>query len=78
MNDKLDIFLDTGANRSIINKEYANSLLPNVVIKDFDDILSDADKLQVRWGNQKILPSESFYHHGDDSKLYHCSSSQQE
>ena len=39
MNDKpVDIFLDTGANRSIISKEYVNSLFPNVVIKDFDDI----------------------------------------
>ena len=58
MNDKpVDIFLDTGANRS---KEYVNNLFPNVVIKNFHDILSDADKLQVRWGNQEILTYESY------------------
>ena len=37
-----------------------NSLFPNVVIKNFHDILSDADKLQVRWGNQEILPYEGY------------------
>ena len=58
MNDKpVDIFLDTGANRS---KEYVNNLFPNVVIKNFHDILSDVDKLQVRWGSQEILPYESY------------------
>ena len=58
MNDKpVDIFLDTGANRS---KEYVNNLFLNVVIKNFHDILSNVGKLQVRWGNQEILPYESY------------------
>ena len=61
MNDKLvDILWDTGANISIISKEYVNDLFPNVVIKNLHDILSDADKLQVRWGNQEILPYEGY------------------
>ena len=39
MNDNpVDILWDTGANISIISKEYVNSLFPNVVIKNFCDI----------------------------------------
>ena len=61
MNDKaVDILWDTGANISIISKEHANNLFPNVVIKNLHDILSDADKLQVRWGNQEILPYKGY------------------
>ena len=61
MNDKpVDILWDTGANISIISKEYVNDLFPNAVIKNLHDILSDADKLQVRWGNQEILPYEGY------------------
>ena len=57
MNDKaVDILWDIGANISIISKEYVNNFFPNVVIKNLNDILSDADKLQVRWANQEILP----------------------
>ena len=52
----VDILWDTEANISIIGKEYVNDLFPNVVIKNLHDILSDADKLQVRWDNQEILP----------------------
>ena len=59
MNDKsVDILGDTGTNISIISKEYVNNLLPNVVIKNLHNILSDVEKLQVRWGNQEILPYE--------------------
>ena len=51
MNDKpVDVFWDNGANISIISKEYVNNLFPNVVMKNLHDILSDADRLQVRWG----------------------------
>ena len=61
MNDKpVDILRDTGANIIIISKEYVNDLLPNVVIKKLHDILSDADKLPVRWGNQEIIPYEGY------------------
>ena len=60
MNDKLDILWDTGANISIICKEYVKDLFPNVVIKNLHDIFSDADKLQVRWVNQEILPYEGY------------------
>ena len=61
MNDKfLDILRDTGANISIISKAYVNNLFSNVVIKNVHDILSDADKLQVRWGNQEILLYEGY------------------
>ena len=61
MNDKpVDILWDTGANISIISKEYVNDLFPNAVIKNLHDILSDTDKLQVRWGNQEILPYEGY------------------
>ena len=61
MNDKpVDILWDTGANISIISKESVNDLFPNAVIKNLHDILSDADKLQVRWGNQEILPYEGY------------------
>ena len=61
MNDKtVDILWETGVNISIISKEYVNNLFPNVVIKNLHDILSDTDKLQVRWGNQEILPYESY------------------
>ena len=57
MNDKpVDTLWDTGANISIISKEYVNKLFPNVVIKNLHDILSDADKLQFRWVIRK------FYH----------------
>ena len=47
-------------NVSIISKEYVNNLFPNVVIKNLHDILSDTDKLQIRWGNQEILPYEGY------------------
>ena len=61
MNDKpVDILQGAGANISIISKEYVIDLFPNVVIKNLHDILSDADKLQVRWGNQEILPYEGY------------------
>ena len=62
MNDKpVDILWDTGANISIISKEYVNDLFPNAVIKNLHDILSHAaDKLQVRWCNQEILPYEGY------------------
>ena len=61
VNDKpVDILWDTGANISIISKEYVNNLFPNIVIKNLHDILSDADKLQIRWGNQEILPYETY------------------
>ena len=61
MNDKLvDILWDTGVNISIISKEYVNNLFQNVVIKNLLDILNDADKLQVRWGNQEVLPYEGY------------------
>ena len=56
MNNKpVDILWDTRAN---VSKEYVNNLFPNIVIKNLHDILSDADKLRVRWGNQEILPYE--------------------
>ena len=59
MDDKpVDILWDTGANISIISKEYVNNLFANVVINNLHDILPDAGKLQVRWGNQEILPYE--------------------
>ena len=46
MNDKpVDILQDTGANISIINKEYVNNSFPDVVIKNLHDIWSDVDKL---------------------------------
>ena len=52
MSDKpVDILLDTGGNTSMMSKEYINNLFPSVLIKDLHDILSDADMLQVRWGN---------------------------
>ena len=61
MNDKpVDILWDTGANISIISKKYVNNFFLIVVIKNLRDILSDADKLQVRWGNQEILPYEGY------------------
>ena len=57
MNHKpVDILWETGAKISIISKEYVNNLFPNVTIKNLHDILGDADKLQVRWDNQEILP----------------------
>ena len=59
MNDKfVEILWYTGVNISIISKEYVSKFFPNVVIKNLHDILSDADKLQVRSGNQEILPYE--------------------
>ena len=52
MNDNpVDILWETGANISIVSKEYVNSLFPNAVIKNLHDILSNADKLQVKWDN---------------------------
>ena len=36
-----------------------NNLFPSVVIKNLH-ILSDADKLQVTWGNQEILSYEDY------------------
>ena len=61
MNDKpVDTLRDTGANIIIISKEYVNDLFQNVVIKKLHDILSDADKLPVRWGNQEIIPYEGY------------------
>ena len=49
MNDKpADILWDTGANVSIVSKEYVNDIFPNIVIKNLHDILSVADRLQVR------------------------------
>ena len=61
MNDKpVDTLWDTGANINIISKEYVYDLFPNVVIKNLHDILSDTDKLLVRWGNQEILPYEGY------------------
>ena len=61
INDKpADILWGTGANISIIMKEYVNNLFPNVVIKNLRNILSDGDELQVRWDNQKILLYEGY------------------
>ena len=61
INDKpADILWGTGANISIIIKEYVNNLFPNVVIKNLRNILSDGDELQVRWDNQKILLYEGY------------------
>ena len=61
INDKpVDILWHTGANVSIISKEYVNNLFPNVVIKNLHGILSDAEKFQVRCGNQVILPYEGY------------------
>ena len=58
MNNKpVDILWDTRAN---VSKEYVNNLFPNIVIKNLHDILSAADKLRVRWGNQEILPYEGY------------------
>ena len=52
MSDKpVDILLDTGGITSMMSKDYINNLFPSVLIKDLHDILSDADMLQVRWGN---------------------------
>ena len=59
MNDKpVDILWEAWANISIISKEHVNNFFRNVVIKNLHDILSDVDKLQVRWGNQEILSYE--------------------
>ena len=52
--------MGTGVNISITNKEYVNNVFLNVVIKNLHDILSDVDKLQVRWYNQEILPYEVY------------------
>ena len=37
-----------------------DKLFSNFVIKNLHDILSDADKLQLRWGNQEILTCEGY------------------
>ena len=61
INDRpVDILWHTGANVSTISKEYVNNFFPNVVIKNLHGILSDAEKLQVRCGNQVILPYEGY------------------
>ena len=61
MNDEcVDVLWDSGANICIINKEFVNNFFPNIVIKDLCDILSDADKLQVKWGNNNVLPYEGY------------------
>ena len=61
VNDKCaDILWDTGAGISIISKEFGNDLFPSVVIKNLHDILSKADKLQIRWSNQEVLPYEGY------------------
>ena len=61
MNDKpVDILWEAWANISIISKEHVNNFFRNVVIKNLHDILSDVDKLQVRWGNQEILSYEGY------------------
>ena len=61
MNDKpVYILQDTGANISIMNKEYVNNGFLNVINKNLNDILSDVDNLQVRWYNNEILPYEDY------------------
>ena len=48
-NDKyVNILWDTGANISIISKEYLYSLFPDIFIRSLQDILSESDKLHVR------------------------------
>ena len=37
-----------------------DKLFSNFVIKNLHDILSDADKLQLRWGNQEIVTCEGY------------------
>ena len=59
-NITVDILWDTGANVSIISKDYINKLFPDIIIHSISEMLSDADKLQVRWGNQDVLPYEGF------------------
>ena len=56
MNDKpVGILWDTGANISITSKEYVNNVFLHVAIKNLHNILTNVDKLQVRWRNQEIL-----------------------
>ena len=60
-NDKyVNILWDTGANISIIGKECLYSLFPNISIRNLQDILSESDKLHIRWGNQQEIPYEGY------------------
>ena len=56
----VDILWDTGANISLISKDYLYYLFPNIVIRNLEDILSEADKLHVKWGNQQDVPYEGY------------------
>ena len=56
MNDKpVGILWDNGANISVTSKEYVNNVFLHVAIKNLHNILTNVDKLQVRWRNQEIL-----------------------
>ena len=61
MNDKhLNVLLNIGNSISIISREYINNLFPNVVIKNLHGILSNAEKLLIRWGSQENLPYKGY------------------
>ena len=60
-NDKyVNILWGTGVNISIIGKEYLYSLFPDFFIQNLQDILSESDKMHVRWGKQQEIPYERY------------------
>jgi len=57
---KTEMMWDTGANISVINKDYLYNLFPNCSIRNLCEILDDTDQFNVKWGNQNSLPYDGW------------------
>ena len=55
-----NILWDTGANVSLIDKNSLQQWYPDIQIRDMNDLLSDVNGFEVRWGNQSITNSLPF------------------
>ena len=51
-----NILWDTGANVSLIDRSSLQQWYPDIQIRDMNDLLSDVNGFDVRWGNQSKLP----------------------
>ena len=48
--------LDSGAQVSMMSKQYVDSHYPDLIIRSMNDILDDCDASRIQWGNTSDIP----------------------
>ena len=55
-NIETQVLLDTGAQVSIMSKDWYNKKHPHTPMRNINELLDDQDSLQIQWGNGNTIP----------------------